>query len=267
MGQFELVRERFEFIGSRFKIARLPQPRFGLRVAGYRFTVGRDRRGEFFHLWLTDTPVELFVASFRRPSRHLLLAARSESMTNKYLCGFDERHWFIAGVDPKVSNVEAAKEALKPDDVLDEQARRGVRSKDRHRRKNAAFRRQGEWFFVPAPEIYPDPDVILLNERISRGFGRPHIVEEVFRTGGHSVYVSEEHPQGVTEATYRRIILNAPEKKNLRWRVMQRDMITYGRGKVRHGDHKTVILNGWHRVLMNNEISNTGIPVRYVFLD
>jgi len=267
MGQFELVRERFEFIGSRFKVARMQQPRVGNRITGYRLTVGRDRKGEFFRLWLTDSPLELFVASFRRQNRHLLLAARCEGITDKYLCGFDERHWFIAGVDPKVSNVEAAKESLKPDEVLDEQARRGLRRKDRHRRKNAAFRRQGEWFFIPAPDIDPDPVEILHNERIFRGFGRAHIVEEIFRTGGYAVYVSSEHPQGVSETTYRRIILKNPKKANLRWQTMQRDMITYARGRVRHPDHRTVLLNGWHRVMMNNEISNTGIAVKYIFLD
>jgi hypothetical protein len=55
--------------------------------------------------------------------------------------------------------------------------------------------------------------------------------------------------------------------KHIRWRVMQRDMVTYGRGQVRHPDHRTITLNGWHRILMNNEISNTGIAVNYIFLD
>jgi hypothetical protein len=37
------------------------------------------------------------------------------------------------------------------------------------------------------------------------------------------------------------------------WRRMVRDAEVYARGKVRHPDHKTVFLSGWHRVYMNRE--------------
>ena len=34
---------------------------------------------------------------------------------------------------------------------------------------------------------------------------------------------------------------------------MRRNAGVYVRGKVRHADHKTIVLHGWHRVLMNTE--------------
>jgi len=34
---------------------------------------------------------------------------------------------------------------------------------------------------------------------------------------------------------------------------MQRDAVAHVRGRVWHPDHKTIVLDGWHRVLMNTE--------------
>src|ERR671917_139641 len=66
-----------------------------------------------------------------------------------------ERHWFVATVPESapVGTVRAAKEALKPAEVQVAQGRRGLRAGARNRRKNAAYRRQGEWFFLPVPDF------------------------------------------------------------------------------------------------------------------
>ncbi|MDB5350119.1 MAG: hypothetical protein JWN86_1366 [Planctomycetota bacterium] len=56
------------------------------------------------------------------------------------------------------------------------------------------------------------------------------------------------------------------EAKNWGWRVMQRNAEVYVRGRVRHADHRTITLHGWHRVLMNTE--NQSRAMRNVaFLD
>jgi hypothetical protein len=47
---------------------------------------------------------------------------------------------------------------------------------------------------------------------------------------------------------------------------MRRDALAYVRGRVWHPDHKTIVLNGWHRVLMNTEYQAPGAPA-VVFLD
>src|SRR3712207_8814464 len=53
------------------------------------------------------------------------------------------------------------------------------------RRRNEAFVRQGEWFFIPAPGMGVDENLILRNEPISRGAGsKPHMCQYVYRSGG-----------------------------------------------------------------------------------
>jgi len=34
---------------------------------------------------------------------------------------------------------------------------------------------------------------------------------------------------------------------------MRRNPAVYAKGRIRHADHKTITLHGWHRVLMNTE--------------
>jgi hypothetical protein len=57
----------------------------------------------------------------------------------------------------------------------------------------------------------------------------------------------------VTEAQQRRILAGNPRAKGWGWRKMRRNPGVYVRGRIRHADHKTVVLHGWHRVLMNTE--------------
>jgi hypothetical protein len=40
----------------------------------------------------------------------------------------------------------------------------------------------------------------------------------------------------------------------------------YVNGRIRHADHKTITLNGWHRVLMNTEGQSKAMK-NVVFLD
>jgi hypothetical protein len=51
--------------------------------------------------------------------------------------------------------------------------------------------RQGEWFFLPAPDLKVDARLILHNEPLVRGTGgKPHWAEFCYRTGGEAVYVT-----------------------------------------------------------------------------
>ncbi len=78
--------------------------------------------------------------------RHLLLMSRTDAdEKHKFLCGHDERHWFVAAVPEErgVSTVQTAMEALKPREVIGRQRLLQVRSKNWNRRKNEAFIRQG----------------------------------------------------------------------------------------------------------------------------
>jgi hypothetical protein len=177
----------------------------------------------------------------------------------QYLCGHDERQWFVSGVPDgvKASNVLQAMESLKPPLVGAEQAKKGLRKKDLlhagKRRKNEAYKRQGEWFFIPTG-INPNPALIHKKEPIiARRGSKPHICEELYREGGTTVYVrGDVAPNGFNEKEYQNYVAKNPKDK-LPFRTMTRDASVYVRGDVRHPDHKTVHLGTWHKVLLNRE--------------
>ena len=107
---------------------------------------------------------------------------------------------------------------------------------------------------------------VLRNEPIARGGGKPHICEELVRQGGQLVYVSSQHPNGLTEGQRGRLISRKPELRHLHWVAQRRNPSVFVRGRVRHPDHKTIILNGWHQVMMNTE--NESLAMRHVaFID
>lgn len=149
-----------------------------------------------------------------------------------------------------MSRVRDAKAVLKPEAVL--AAEVGLRSRDRDRRSNGTRVRQGEWFFVPVASVPIDSRLILRNEPLvrSRG-GKPHACEQLYRFGGETVYVSPGAPNGLTETEYRD--LSDRERVRWSWRVMKRNPKVYVRGRVRHPDHATVSLDGWHEVFSNTE--------------
>lgn len=236
MSQNDAVKAAFERMGSRVKISsptRWQRSTVALNVL-------RDKEGEFFDLKLDDglTPE---VIDCRPAQRHLVLMVREGRDKNKYLCGHDERQWFVAAVpgDRSVTTVDSAKAALRPPEIA---GKSGVI-------------RQGEWFFDPCPGLDVSGDwinPIHKNEPISRGNGsKPHICEELYRRGGDQVWVhGTKAPNGIFAAEFSALPDN---EKRYGWRTMTRNAEVYVRGTVRHPDHKTVDLDGWHRVHLNGE--------------
>lgn len=215
--------------------------------------VRNDTKGEYFLISRNREVVEeLIVLDVQPLDRHLLLLSRERGEKHRFLLGHDERHWFVAGIPEAtpVSRVWDAKLALKPEAVVAGETR--VRSRERDRRRNAARIRQGEWFFVPVANVEMNPLLLLRNEPLlrSRG-GKPHMCEELYRFGGETVYVSPGAPNGLTDAEYRG--LSDGERSRWSWHVMRRNPKVYVRGRVRHPDHETVLLNGWHEVFSNTE--------------
>jgi hypothetical protein len=86
------------------------------------------------------------------------------------------------------------------------------------------------------------------------------------RRGGATVMVSSENPTGISLARYERLISADARLRSLLWRRMTRDADVYARGDVRHRDHKTIYLDGWHRVYMNRERLSRHAP-QVAFLD
>ena len=265
----KLLEKKFERIGARLKVVPRPASRF--RPSGFlSLDIGQDRHGEFFEIApQSGTDPDIEVLDVQPADRHLLLLVREHGDKNKYLCGHDERHWFVAGIPESapVGTVRQAKQALQPAEVQAAVAQKGVSGKARNRRKNQAFVRQGEWFFLPAADVAVDEAAVVKNEPLRRGNGgKPHWAEFCYRTGGETVYVCGRHPHGVTAAKYRSILSMNPQAKKWAWRTMQRNPGVFVRGRVRHPDHATIMLHGWHRVVMNTE--NQSRAMRNVaFLD
>jgi hypothetical protein len=163
---------------------------------------------------------------------------RDGSLKNKFLLGHDERHWFAAAVPgDNVRDVRTAIASLRPEEI---EGREAIR--------------QGEWFFVPERGVSEKGAVIHRNEPLSRGGGsKPHICAEMMRRGGVTVMVSRQYPSGIGLAEYERLIATDRRATSYFWRRMTRDAEVYARGEVRHRDHKTIDLVGWHRVYMNRE--------------
>jgi len=269
-----LIKSKFEKLGARAKIRPLVRNRWRPPSGPVVIDVQHDRHGEFFDIQADDA-ADVEVLDVQSKDRHLLLMVRqpnqrpgSSDTKEKFLCGHDERHWFVAGVPEKapVSSVVTAKEALKPDLVrVREQGKRGKRQK-RLRRKTDVFIRQGEWFFIPAPDVQVRDRLILSHEPMRRGRGKPHMCEELYRHGGTTVYVCRQHPNGLTMAEYRKVLMASPDATKWGWRTMARDPVVYVRGKITHPDHATIRLNGWHRVEMNTENRATA-TASVAFLD
>ena len=159
-----------------------------------------------------------------------------------------------------------AMDALQPKEVRDALARDRVSSRKRYERKNRAFRRQGEWFFVPEPSLVSDEKLVLRNEPLRRGAGKSHLVEQLFRSGGETVHVCTKHPNGISEKEYAELLRVNPKVGRWGWRVMRRNPGVYARGTVRHGDHDTITLPFWHRVVMNTETQSRTMA-NVAFLD
>jgi hypothetical protein len=181
--------------------------------------IATDRDGERFDLTLpTDGLVDAKVLDLRPGQRHLLLEVhdRVAERAQKFLCGHDEFHWFVAAVpdDEKPVTVAAAMEALKPAPVHHEQRRLRVKRRHRSRRRTAAYVRQGEWFFIPRPELEIAEHRAQQNGLLVRRGGKPHHVEWLHRSGAGQ---------------------------------------TFARGTVSHVDHTTIRLDHWHEVVVNTE--------------
>ena len=231
----EFLCRHFSRIGARVKIDRPLWRQDGK----FRIDIGRDNSGEFFDIRREYGLIPEILDVAPR-ERHLVLMVRDGRAKNKFLLGHDERHWFAAAVPgDSVRDVRTAIESLRPEEVG---------------RQSAI--RQGEWFFVPQRTGFAAGPFTAIhrNERLSRGAGsKPHMCEEVFRRGGTVVMISNKHPLGVSPTVYDRLMATDPEARTLSWQHMVRDAEVYARGTVRHPDHKTVHLDGWHRVHMNQE--------------
>jgi hypothetical protein len=255
------IKGKFARMGARLKFGELG------RQARGTIDIGRDRQGEFFELYV-DGDQEVQVLDLHAKDRHLLLLIKDDDQhKHKFVCGHDERHWFVAAVPERAAaaGLAQALEALKPKAVKEAEEAARIKGRDRKRRKNEARVRQGEWFFIPAPKLQVDERLVLSHEPLRRGAGKPHWAQYCYRTGGETVYVSSQFPNGLTREQYIRWCEEHPGIR-LHWQQMQRDAEVYVKGTVKHRDHATIRLDGWHRVELNTETQAAAMR-QVAFLD
>ena len=190
-----LIRKKFNSMGADITFSNAPPRRFADEQL-VSIDVVEEKKGDHFLLHNPkNSPVE--VLDIRTELRHLLLMVRGEvekgarKDLRRFLCGHDERHWFVAAVpeDARVSTVTQAMEALKPEAVKGAQKTAGVKTRHRIKRKNAAYVRQGEWFFIPREDEENKEHLVIRNEPLRRGNGKPHMAQFLCRNGGETVYV------------------------------------------------------------------------------
>src|ERR1043165_2892946 len=136
------IETKLAMMGARFKVSVVPAQR---ESSDYAVDIQRDGRGEFFELRVPEPArdsLDLSVLQADKRDRHLLLFIRpNEGKAARFLCGHDEREWFVAAVPGGASSVVQAKEELKPRAIRTRQDQLKVPTRLRNRRKNAAFRR------------------------------------------------------------------------------------------------------------------------------
>jgi hypothetical protein len=263
------IANQFARMGARFRIVRPEYASSRRRSSDYALDIVSDKWGQLFEMQLSaqrETEADINVLQCDRHDRHLLLLVKTPMANDRFLCGHDEREWFVAAVPGGASSIVQAKLALLPAEVREAADRARLNQGQRTRRHNRAFIRQGEWFFVPAPALQVDKKLILKNEPIRRGAGKPHMAAEVFRTRGELVWVCARYPNGLTQSEYKQVLAEQPEAARWGWQRRARNAEVYARGNVRHRDHATITLHEWHRVWMNTE-HTTRQMANVAFLD
>lgn len=237
-------------------------------VPHYRVAVVRDKKGrEMFDIGLS-ADAEATVIDVRPEEQALLLMIRGGPGVEqvKMLCGHDECQLFVATVPPNAVTVRNAMQALKPPEIVAAEQATRVRGKQLHRRRNRARLRQGDFFFLPSPELKVQEKLVRKNEPINRGRGRSHIVEYAYTVGGEAVWVCRQYPNGVTPREYARILDTVNGADRWGWQPRTRDATVYARGRVSHPEHRTIVLREWHRVLPNTENRFRGFD-KMAFID
>ena len=153
-------------------------------TASFIIDIESDKKGSYFDIAISKEAPGFEVLQALPNERHLLLYSRDGQ---RFLCGYDERHWFVAPIERAVSSVRAAKQSLLPPAVWDQV--KNLPPGDIDNRRNAIFKRQGEWFFIPTGREFRNP-VVHRNEPLQRTPGsKPHICQELIREGGELVYI------------------------------------------------------------------------------
>lgn len=222
----------------------------------YDLNVLQNRKhGEHFTLALQPDGPDVRVLHADRADRHLVLFIDGDSGADRFLCGHDERHWFAAAIAKRVTTVLDAKRALLPEPLAD------APTAIVQRRHSAAWMRQGEWFFVPSDRDFSDQPIHQHEPIVRRRGGKPHLCAELVRFGGVPVVLYKGREYSPAEWDGYLIARRAAGDGGPTGRVerLVKNPEVYVRGPVRHPDHATLNLRGWHRLYGNLEAVSVGL--------
>jgi hypothetical protein len=138
----ESIANQFVRMGARFRVVRpddLPRWR---RRADYALDIATDKQGQVFQMQLSaerEAQLDVHVLQCRRHERHLLLLVKTPEAKDRFLCGHDEREWFVAAVPGGASSVVQAKIALQPGGARVAADSASLNLRQRTRRHNRAF--------------------------------------------------------------------------------------------------------------------------------
>jgi hypothetical protein len=94
-----LLDNKFARMGARLKFADRLARRIRFRADAVSLDVQTDSKGEFFQIITPpEAEAEVEVLDVQPADRHLLLLVREAGEKHKFLCGHDERHWFVAAI-------------------------------------------------------------------------------------------------------------------------------------------------------------------------
>jgi hypothetical protein len=245
------IQKKFEEIGAKVLIEEN-----NTTDTDFRMDIVDRKAEEVFSISMKKHDIELQVLQTRKDIRHLLLMAKNKKLNTheKFLCGLDERHFFLVGVDDNVRNVDQAMSSLKPGFVNFRQKITKVKTKNINKRHNKAFIRQGEWFFIPYNKLYTSNLIVIKNHSLNG-----HICDEVYEDVVENYFHHKHAPAGMLEWAYKKFLKKHPRIHPRKgWTTSSSIFNLYARGHIRHKDHQTIYLNGWHIVLKNRQKHTAG---------
>jgi hypothetical protein len=190
------IESGFAQMGARVKVREVPSrwtqgDRSWISPQDYSLDIRRDGKGEFFELRVpTHLSDALDVTLMQREpkQRHLLLFVRKpgdKPQLDRFLCGHDEREWFVAAVPGGASSVRQAMDALQPAPVRQALVSHKVSTNKRYSRKNRAFRRGANGSLFGRDGGGSQAGAVQRRFAV----GRKRRIRAVFRTGGETVHV------------------------------------------------------------------------------
>jgi len=270
------LQKAFKDIGVKFhKKVNSPIRRFSgqnLPDDSIRLDTSGDKRSPFVLRLGKDADGEIKLLNVDTSQHGVLLQIQQENVKVNFLCGLDEfDKTFIARVPNQgITTVANAKDALKPPEVLDAERStpRMGKKKNKHKRRNSAWLRQGEWFFIPMPKYEPGDSAILRkNAPLMVAGNRAHKAELVADTAGESRYISiMDARRSLSKKGYERL-MKENSKEQYKWEMRSESSSIYVKGRITAPDHKTLVLNIWHRAVPNRELSRTSGRIATTFYD